>query len=214
MRILSLDISSSTGWALMEEGPRVVEYGNVSLPKLIKDYGSYPLSYSDAAHVVAFALLLLVRHHAPDVVVVEETNKARARYSQKFLEFTHAYFLDCLRDFQYPRDHVKYISTSTWRKTLGLRLTAEQKKDNARLSRAKSKVRGQDGRVDAKKLNVEKKKLGIRGKVTWKHVAVSYAAERFGVDFKQKDNDVADALCLGSAFFAGAPVCDGISERK
>jgi hypothetical protein len=55
----------------------------------------------------------------------------------------------------------------------------------------------------------EKKALGLKGRVTKKHVAVIEANRRFGLDFKQKDNDIAEAILLGVAYLSGAPICDG-----
>ena len=61
----------------------------------------------------------------------------------------------------------------------------------------------------AKKTGVNKKDLGIKGKVTKKHLAVRRANDLFNLTLIQKDNDVADSLLLGTAYFLGAEVCDG-----
>jgi hypothetical protein len=49
----------------------------------------------------------------------------------------------------------------------------------------------------------------VKGKVTTKHLAVRLVNSVYGLGLKQKDNNDADAICLGLAFFAGAQPCDG-----
>jgi hypothetical protein len=51
--------------------------------------------------------------------------------------------------------------------------------------------------------------LGIKGKVTKKHLSVRWVNETFGFNMKVKDNDICDAVCLGSAYIKGCKVCDG-----
>jgi hypothetical protein len=58
-------------------------------------------------------------------------------------------------------------------------------------------------------LNEAKKKSGIRGKWNKKMLAVNYVNFMFKLDFKLKDNDIAESICLGLAFLKGAAICDG-----
>lgn len=204
MRVLALDVSSRSGWALfdVEEGKPVsapILKGLVELEENILTYGSgvYPDNYTAAAVEMARRLSLLAVGYTPDVVVIEETNLGKNRYSQKFLEFVHCCLIAQLR----PRFLVKYISSSSWRSALGIALSKEDKKNNGRLSKAKRKA-GEGGKVD-------KKALGVKGKIGKKHLSVRYVNETFGLSFKMKDNDIADAICLGAAYVAGAEICDG-----
>lgn len=228
MRVLVLDISTSAGWAVLDgepvKKPALQAHGTITLPQEVKEYGKYPWSYLKAAQVMADSLSKLIVKYSPDVVVVEETNLGKQRYSQKLLEFIHCSFL---AEFD-PRvvwdsTHGKrvdaplvYLSTSEWRKVLDLRLSNEQRKQNTKVSRAKGKSRKPDGKLDLKKFNAEKKRLGVRGKTTWKHVAVQYVNDPetgYGLGLKQKDNDAADAICIGLAYFKGAVPCDGLKEE-
>ena len=197
-KVLALDISSSAGFAYFHGELR--EYGLTALPNIIHSYGQYPWSFHHAAKDMAARLYERVVHFNPDVVVIEETNLARARYSQKFLEFTHAYLLELLK---VKGVTVIYVSSSSWRSTLGLVMSKEDKRNNAKLSRAEKKAREAGTKVD-------KKSLGIRGKVGKKHLAIRYVNDTYGLNLKVKDNDIADAICLGTAYILDAPHCDGI----
>lgn len=196
-RVLALDISTKTGWALFENG-QLVNHGLVKLQKKISECGTYPWSYYAATGHVAGLIVNVIENTNPDVIVIEETNGSRSRYTQKILEWLHCALLQSLDILGYPvKDKVYYVNSSEWRKVIGLALTKDQKKANAKLSKA-----ARDGKVD-------KAALGIRGKITKKHLSVAYVNKEYDLAFKIKDNDKADAICLGKAFIQGANVCDG-----
>lgn len=179
------------------------KFGAFPNERSIQDYGPFPWNYLEAAHETAAKLLELVIELNPDVVVIEETNSAKARYTQKTLEFCHALLLQLLQVWAAQGGKsVVYLNTSDWRRTLKVQLSPEDKKQNAKLSKAKRHAIATGEKLD-------RKALGIRGKVNRKHVAVRVANERFGLSLKQRDNDIADALLLGMAFIEGAPHCDG-----
>jgi len=212
LRILALDISSKTGFVhalvdkTQEEPITLCHMGRIELPDPILQYGRYPFCYARAAKLMASMLMEQTTYKglSPHVIVIEETNLGRSRYSQKWLEFVHSSFLAAL-------DHVRadngpvvaYVSSGSWRKAIGLVLTKEDKKNNALLSKAKRAAHQKNSKVD-------KGGLGIAGKVTAKHLAVRYANKRFGLELKMKDNDVADAIGLACGYVADAPLCDGI----
>lgn len=201
MRILALDYSTHAGWAYFEEG-KLVEYGTLHCDTMVKDEGTYPWSYVSVAHRQAdLTLIQLIwsRDQTPDVVVIEETNGSKNRYTQKLLEFLHLALLD---RFATIGVKVVYVNTGDWRKNLGIWLTKEQKKANAKLSKAKSAAKKAGVKLD-------KGALGIRGKITKKHAAVHYVNERFGYKLKIKDNDAAEAICIGLAFLNNVPHCNG-----
>ena len=202
MRVLSLDISTNTGYALLDK-ERVcpILWGNVWNEEKVDTFGSYPYSYLKAADTIAHKIQRIVERHQPDSIVIEETNKGKNRYSQKILEFIHCRVLDRLNYLPWqPR--IFYISTSVWRQKVGIELTKEQKKANAKLSKAKSKAGG--------KLTYDQKKaLGLKGRTTKKHVAIIEVNRRYNLQLLQKDNDIAEAILLGVAFIEGAALANG-----
>lgn len=204
MRILVLDLSlTSTGWALME-GERytaanitLLARGSLGLDKRIQDHdgGVYPWSYVDAAWQLSAKVERLVKEHLPDTIVIEETNGARQRFVQKALEFMHFAVLVPLLEL----NQIEYVSTKDWRDTIGIRMSKEDKRLNAALRRAQK----------AGRLAAERKKRGVRGRVNKKHLALRWVKERYGLDLAVNENDQAEAICIGVAWFQGAPISTG-----
>jgi hypothetical protein len=204
MRILALDISSKCGWTLLEgepgQTPKLIKYGLISVNRKITEFGPYPFCYLLAAQAQADMIFELLASNALeiaiDAIVIEETNLGRARYTQKYLEFLHACVLQKLLITNIP---VHYINTGDWRKKVGAVLTKEDKKLNAIVRKAK--------RAGNKTLL---KSLGVRGKVGKKHVALRFVNNTYNLNLKMKDNDSADAVCLGVSFFLGVNKCTGV----
>lgn len=197
------DISTSSGWALLEgelgQIPKLLGTGIVSNDKPVSGFGEFPFSYLHAAESIADQLFRLrCTKHDIDVIVIEEINKPGRfgnRYSQKVLDFIHCLFLKYLVD---EPTKVVYINTSDWRKTIGGNLTKADKAANIKVR--KLKKAGDKAGLKA---------LGLRGKISKKHVALRYVNATFGLDLKMKDNDIADAICQGTAYFLGVKHCDG-----
>lgn len=207
MKVLVFDISGSTGWAEFDsKNPgQPVAYGIIKLEQTAKSFASHPWGYIQAALTLANKLVCKVHERGPEVIVVEETNGARARFTQKFLEYCHFAFLwQLTRSMKtyVERPEVVYVNTSDWRRQMDVRLTDDDKRQNARLSRNKRKAKEKGEKLD-------KKTLGIRGRVTIKHVAIRRANELFGLGLIAKDDDVADALLIGSAYLRGVAHCNG-----
>lgn len=200
--VLALDIATTTGYALFKINTKDVElvtFGTKSLPKSAIEYGEYPWNILYASKELAQAIFELVRDHKPTIVVIEETNSGgrASGYSQKLLEFLHNAVLNHLD----PREEqeapeVAYVLTRTWRKALGIKLSPEDKINNRKLSAAKSSAK-------KKKSKLDKSALGIKGKITLKHKSVQFVNERFGLGLIAKDDDIADAICLGLAYITG-----------
>jgi hypothetical protein len=197
-KILALDISSKTGWATLEgekgSDPALLLYGKIGLPLLVKGYckrEGYPKGYTQSAEDMVSNIAALIKEHKPDELVIEETNKSRNRYSQKYLEFVHAYLIQKFVD----RLPLRYVNTSAWRKNQGCILSEEDKAANRKLNKAKK-----DGKP---------KPTGIKGKTTPKHAAVRAANKKFNLNLKLKDNDMADALLLGASFFNNVSFATG-----
>jgi hypothetical protein len=206
MKVLALDVSTKTGWAVFDNSDgmplieRLTKYGLIKNPDKIDTYGKYPWSYLNAASAMGQQILALAHTEKPDVIVIEETNGSRgSRYTQKILEFLHCCILERLVNLEIP---VYYINSSSWRSTLGLVLSKEDKKANKKLKVAK-KLSAATG----KKLN--RTELGIRGIVNKKHIAIRYVNETYCKNFLVKDNDICDAICLGTAYLKGCSICDG-----
>jgi hypothetical protein len=222
MRVLVLDISGSTGFAELEalqSGEagattenvgrlRPIEYGVIKLEKTAKSYAKHPWGYVEAANDLADKLLALIQRiefksmEPLSAIVIEETNGARQRFTQKFLEYCHLALLNQLRTLTW-HDKVVYVNTSDWRRKMDVRLTKEDKSQNAKLSRNKRKAADKGEKLD-------KKTLGIRGRTTIKHVAIRRANELFGLSLLAKDDDIADALLIGSAYLRGVEHCNGM----
>jgi len=101
-RLLSLDVSSKTGFSVLDieetedkivVNISLVEIGLQRMPRPLDTCGEYPWNYLQACKEMGKVLAELVSRVKPRVVVVEETNKGRARYSQKLLEFLHSALL-------------------------------------------------------------------------------------------------------------------------
>lgn len=211
MRVLALDVSSScTGWALLEGDkgsiPKIVEMGSVRSTGPISGFEGreYPWDYyhgirDRAAKIANVFQELDERGQRIDTVVVEETNAGgrAGRYSQKVLEQLHFALWIEMAELGWM-DEVLYINTSDWRKVTGQSLTKEDRKLNTTVRKLK-KAGDKEGL----------RALGVRGKIGKKHVAVRFVNLTFGLNLKMKDQDIADAISIGTSFFMGVKTCDG-----
>jgi hypothetical protein len=230
VRVLTLDLSTKTGWALLdgEPGPQstptLLKRGVIRPELDLKDHlavAGYPWGYLRCATSIVVQAMRLAEAEKAEVLVIEETNLGKNRYSQKMLEFIHCQ-LAALYWSQYEEaevapglvmttnrlpnlPNVVYLSCSAWRSTLGLQMTKEDRRNNAKLSKAKKTAELYGTKLD-------KAALGVKGKVTRKHLAIRFVNNLFGLSLLVKDNDQADAICLGVAYLRGAPRCDGIIE--
>lgn len=199
-KILAVDLSTKTGWALFSPSGELLCFGKLALPDVTEGYGPYPHGPILAAKDMIRMIESLVAYLKPTVVVVETVNNGRNRFTQQILNFLHYRLIEFCQE---NKTDIKYVDSMAWRKALQLKMDKVQKKNNAKLSKAKR---------EAKKVGkiLDKKALGIRGKVTVKHLSVQHVNEKFGLELKVKDNDMADAISLGSAYIAGAAICTGI----
>lgn len=184
--------------------PKIIETGVIANDKPVSGFGEFPFNYFLSAESIADRVfdLFKVKHNTKpiDSIVIEEINRPgrfTSRYSQKILDSIHCLLLRLL--FQEAKTvMVFYINTSDWRKTVGANLTKADKALNIKIGKIKKKG-------DKKAL----KALGVRGKVTKKHVAVRFVNQAFGLELKAKDDDIADAISQGCAYFLGSKLCDG-----
>ena len=90
-RILSIDMSTKTGWSSVVstvDGVELEEYGTI--PAIHQPKGEYPGVFVDWAELVFTKIDELVKRFKPDVLVIEETCAgSKGVYTQKILEFSH-----------------------------------------------------------------------------------------------------------------------------
>jgi hypothetical protein len=212
MRILSLDLSTHTGWCVIEEDGSIPNYGLINIKvkdykaeiKTWKDYPpSYPINFINAADEMAMKVMELYHKFKPDYVVYEEINIARQRLSNKLLDFIHYAVIKALLPFLHP----SALTSKCWRDLTGCYATKEDKKLNSKISKLKSKRKKDlvEANVGEQLLiNESKKAIKIDGKVvgrvTKKHMSVRLVNELLGTSFKLNDNDITDAILLGMAF--------------
>jgi Holliday junction resolvasome RuvABC endonuclease subunit len=176
MKVLGLDVSTKTGFAVISGGT-LIEKGLIQTPAVIMENRVEDFSTLRRAEVMAQDIMRLIVRHQPDLICIEQTNAGRFRGAQKQLEFIHCLILFYLCNEQMGNygDCLRYVDTSKWRSTLGVKLSKDQRKHNKNV---KSKV--------------------ARGKITPKHLAVAWANEKYGLFLKLKDNDQADAIALAT----------------
>ena len=186
MRILSIDASSHTGWAIFQD-KKLIQYGKIDVP--CQD-SSWPWGVMKWAEEIAEQITRLVINNSIgfNKVVIERANSSRFRDSQNVLDWMHFCILkNSINDVW--NDIIIYMDSSEWRKICKINLSKEQKKHNQMVSKEKRKGN--------KIVKVNGKRVG---RLTKKHLAVFYCNENFGTTFKIKDNDIAEAICLGWAY--------------
>ena len=166
---MGLDISTKTGYAVLEDGV-LTKYGLLKAEDS-DEYTLNDLNYLVRAELMANKIAFLILAENPDFIYVEQTNQGRFK-SQKLLEFIHCLFLKFVVHKSITTTTF-YVDTSKWRSTLQIRLTKDQKKHN----------------------KLVKGKLA-RGKITPKHLVVTWANETYSQTFKKKDHDICDAIAL------------------
>lgn len=216
-RLLALDLSSKTGWALWkstslsEDKPlqpyTLAEYGLLKLGLGILEHpGAYPQNVKRAAWAMSDKVIELIHRVQPTHVVIEDTVPGRQALSQRFLEWLHYVVLaEIESDIPLSRaPAVVYLRTGEWRHTVGLASTKKDR-DNNRMAKKLKEL----AKTSPELAKQKKKELGIRGKRTKKHYAVDMVNALWKLDFKVKDNDIADAILLGWALIQGAKPNDG-----
>lgn len=187
MRILSLDISTNMGWALLAQNIGVSSIDLLDSGVLC--FKSSEISYVDYSETSLKAMLMqsmnlkgdiefLIRTTNPDEVVIEQTNKGRSRYSQKLLEWFQLRAIEAV--FEKTGKYPKFIDSSKWRSIVGLKMSKEDKKHNKQIRTTKGR--------------------GLIGK---KHLAVRMVNKMYNLKLKIKHNDIADAILVGSAYLKG-----------
>lgn len=195
-RVLSLDISTKTGWNLTvssDEGLVLEQYGQV--PKIECPEGSYPVSFVDWAYLCYAEIVGLISKYKPDVLVIEETTaNSKTSHSQKILEFCHFLVAKHIKDSNMKS---VYILTGQWAKDTERVMSKEEKIHN-KYVRDYKKLHGSKIAYDTNGKRI--------GKITKKHVSIRRANELFSKFLKEplrrKDEDAAEGLLLAFSYHA------------
>lgn len=200
LRILSLDMSSKTGWACINsssEGVILEACGQIpAIPE--PDGAPYPASYVNWAYMLFEKVVELVDMFAPDILVIEETVAgSKSVYSQKILEYLHFLVARMIRDTGIK---ARYFLTGEWRTVVGCLMTKSEKLQNKAVRAHNTLLDAQGG----KKVRARDHAGNVIGKISKKHVNIRRANEIFGEFLKRplvkKDEDTADALLLAYAY--------------
>jgi len=189
-RILSLDISTKTGWASgisYDSGIVLEDYGMI--PQIPQPGGPYPSSFVDWAYLVFNDIEDLIEKFKPDMLAIEETVAgSKGVYSQKILEYSHFLLAKYIKEHNIRSI---YLLTGAWRSEVGCKMTKEESKRNKEVKEYKAK----HGTRLARDINGK-----ILGKLSKKHINIRRANEVFGEFLKEplrkKNEDEADALLL------------------
>lgn len=193
-RVLSLDISTKTGYALIvssNDGIFLESYG--TLPKISEPIGLYPSNYIDWAYQCFEKILELIDRFAPEVLVVEETSKgSKNAMSQKILEFIHFLLAKFIKETGIKS---VYVMTEQWRREIGCQMSKVEKDRNKEVRDYKKK----------NNTNIAYDKNGKRtGLIGRKHVNIRRVSEIFADQLirplKRKDEDLADGLGLAACY--------------
>jgi hypothetical protein len=193
-KVLSLDVSTKTGWALFESshaGCELVAYGKID--QIHTPHSEYPGSFVEWANLCFAKIVEIIQKFSPDILVIEETSAgSKAIYTQKILEWIHYLIAKFIVDSGLK---AVYILTEQWRRETGCLMSKEESKRNKEVKKFKEK----------NNTSIAYDKDGKRiGKITRKHVNIRRANEVFGAFFKEplrrKDEDTADSCLLGFAY--------------
>lgn len=214
-RVLSLDISSKTGWGFFEihaSKPKLIECGR--LPKTNLDASlPYPKDYLQWASYTWQEMESLIDRFNPTHIAIEETTikvTGSNNFSQKFLEWCHFHLANYL--VEHPLINFKYYKTNEWRNVVGCNQMTDADKKNNKLYREIKKAMPDEYKTDEKgEFILNKKKKVLKAKIVKdkqgnrlslvdkKDLNIRKANELFGLNLIKKDEDIADGALLGYA---------------
>lgn len=215
MKLLALDISTKTGFAVYHDG-ELVESGTLWPEKLLdqfrKEVRRYPLDYLAFCTYCAGLIYKKFSQVSPDLLAIEETTASNNNLSQKQLEFIHCLFLSTLvgEGSEVP---IAYVRDGVWKRMTGALQSDDERKWNVKISQLKKKV-GKGKRVKVDLIDVSKfKRTKIEKNCAYafdgKDYYIRAANEFFSMKLTKKDENEAAAALIGLALLRGAPICDG-----
>jgi Holliday junction resolvasome RuvABC endonuclease subunit len=193
-RVLSLDLSTKTGYALLissDKGPILEDYGQIDKIECPENE-PYPGSYVTWAYKCYFEVEKLIEKYQPDVLVVEEVTKSKNPFSQKILDWLH--FL-VAKYIQETGIRNYFFQTGDWRREVGSYMNATEKKRNKEVREYKKKNKTKLA------YDINGKRIGVIGK---KHVTIRLINDAFKdqlrAPLRRKDEDSADGISLAWAY--------------
>lgn len=193
-RVLSLDLSTKTGYALLllsDEGICLEAYGQVDKISCPENE-SYPGSYVTWAYMCYQKVEELIEKYQPDVLVVEEVTKSRNPFSQKILDYLHFLVAKFIQETGIKN---VYFQTGDWRSEIGSYMNSEEKKRNKAVREYKKKNKTNIA------YDINGKRIGLIGK---KHVTIRLINDVFkdqlAKPLKRKDEDTADGIALSYCY--------------
>lgn len=218
MKILALDVSIRTGGAVFDtDSPKLlidafnIDYkkksplssNRMEKPAAAKvkkrngitvkrnttkyDPSNHPQDFISFVEMYTDEVYLKIKQIYPKVVVIEQTNKGRDRWRQKLLEWIHLTLIKKIyNDFPKEELTIHYLDTIEWHRILNMKLSKEDRKQN------------KDIRIHNK--NRKEGESIARGLTDDKDLAIRFVKETFGYDLMMKENDIADAICMGCAY--------------
>jgi hypothetical protein len=192
VRILSLDVSSKTGYAfatVISDKFVLESYGQIDPPIECPDL-LYPSSHVEWAYLCFHEIERLIEEYKPTVLSIEETSKgSKNALSQKILEFIHFLLAKYIVETSIE---AHYLLTGEWRSLVGAKMNKTEK-DRNKYVRKYKKEHG---------TKLAKDEVGkITGLVTKKHVNVRLANDLFGLKLLIGENDTADAILLAYGLY-------------
>lgn len=202
MRFMALDISTKTGYAIFDDN-NLIQHGLINLQKPahykadVKTFADlpedYPNSFIETAEALAKQCLDTFLLHDCELVIIEHTEKGKARLSQRLLEWINYAVYQEFRKRSIP---TRYIFVSDWRNIVKcyLKYWPEYKTWNSKI--AKLKKAAIPTKSGAKIAKIDGK---IVTRVDQKKLSIILANEAFGLNLK--DDNIADAVNIGRAAF-------------
>lgn len=194
-RVLSLDLSTKTGYCLLvssDRGMILEAYGQIDKVSCPEDE-SYPSSYVTWAYKCFEKVEELIECLNPDVLVVEEVTRSKNALTQKILDYIH--FL-VAKFIQETGIRAIFFQTGEWRKEVGSYMSKTEKEQNKYVKEYKDKT--------GKKLARDKNNKVI-GKVTKKKVTIRLINDIFKSQLKillgPSEDDTADAIALSYCYY-------------
>jgi hypothetical protein len=183
-KLIVLDLARTTGIAVFEDDflsqwgtARGRTSDSLKISNKGEITGNHPWDMIELVNNCVLEIMEEIINVDPDEILIEQTNLGRNRFSQKFLEWLHYALLNKIKEIFDETVPVYYIDTSEWRRLLKISLSSEDKRHNKL--------------VRLKKAN---------GKITIKDKTIDYVNKVEDMNFTSKDDDIADAICMGLAF--------------
>lgn len=184
-KLLALDLATeSSGWATFDlDTKKLLNFGIITAKsgpgnnKYIKTLGRIKNMAKDVVALLDDEI---------EIILIEEINPGKNRLGQKTLSGQHFILMDALGENLRKIKYIDSDGAEGWRTSLGLKFSLQQRIHNKELKRlAKSR----------------ETKLKNKDIITKKHLCIAYVNKELGLSLTEEQNDAADAIGLGLAFF-------------